>query len=120
MLKTAIDLLVRGAGPVAFPVPEGDGPAGTAGPAGAAGPAYQMIAGLVGEPPVITRSSDYPFRADFRLLDDPFTVRMESWLSFDTFRRAGPGHVIRGRDHVLTVERGVSLVWCERNARPSA
>jgi hypothetical protein len=82
--------------------------------------AYQLIAGIVGQPPLVTRSAEYPFRQDFRLLDDPFTVRMESWLDFDTFRRAGFGRVIRGREPVLTVERGVSLVWFDRNARPSA
>ena len=52
-------------------------------------------------------------------LDDPFTVRMESWLPSDTFRRAGFGHVLRGREHALTLERGVSLVWFNRNARSS-
>jgi hypothetical protein len=111
MLKAAIEMLsVRGAGAAGLPVPEAGG---------AAGPAYQMMAGLKGEAPLIARSSDRPFRQDFRLLDDPFTVRMESWLPSDTFRRAGFGHVIRGHEHALTVERGVSLVWFERNAQPS-
>ena len=82
--------------------------------------AYQLIAGLAGEVPLITRSADYPFRQEFRLLDDPFTVRMESWLPSDTFRRAGFGHVIRGREHVLILERGVNLVSFDRNAQPSA
>jgi hypothetical protein len=81
--------------------------------------AYQLAAGLSGEAPLLARSADRPFRADFRLLDDPFTVRMESWLPMDTFRRAGFGHVLRGRDHVLTLERGVNLVWFDRAARPS-
>jgi hypothetical protein len=81
--------------------------------------AYRVIAGLVGERPTLTRAQDEPFRQEFRLLDDPFTVRMESWLPSDTFRRAGFGHVIRGREHVLTVERGVSLVWFNRDTRPS-
>ncbi len=81
--------------------------------------AYQLIAGLSGEAPVITRSADRPFRAQFRLLDEPFTVRMDSWLPSDTFRRAGFGHVLRGREHVLILERGVNLVWFDRNARPS-
>jgi hypothetical protein len=80
---------------------------------------YQLIAGLTGEAPVVARADEAPFRMDFRLLDDPFTVRMESWLPSDTFRRAGFGHVIRGREHVLTLERGVSLVWFNRNARSS-
>jgi len=81
--------------------------------------AYRLVAGLVGEAPLVTRSSANPFREQFRLLGDPFTVRMESWLPSDTFRRAGFGHVIRGHHHVLTLERGVSLVWFDRNARPS-
>jgi hypothetical protein len=100
-------MLVRGAGPAAVPEPDGGGPA------------YQVIAGLTGEAPLVMRSADHPFRQEFRLLDDPFTVRMESWLPSDTFRRAGFGHVIRGREHVLTLERGVSLVWFGRNSRPS-
>jgi hypothetical protein len=109
MLGAAIDLLtVRGAGSAALPKPQGSGPA------------YQLVAGLTGQAPVITRSSEYPFRSEFRLLDDPFTVRMESWLPSDTFRRAGFGHVIRGREHVLILERGINLVWFDRNARPSA
>ena len=81
--------------------------------------AYQVVAGLAGDAPSITRTADYPFRQDFSLLDDRFTVRMESWLPSDTFRRAGFGHVIRGREHVLTLERGVNLVWFDRNARAS-
>ena len=81
--------------------------------------AYQVIAGLSGEAPSLTRSAARPFRADFRLLDDPFTVRMESWLPFDTFRRAGFGHVLRGREHVLILERGVNFVSFDRAARPS-
>jgi outer membrane lipoprotein carrier protein len=82
--------------------------------------AYQMMAGLAGEAPLVNRSHDRPFRADFRMLDEPFSVRIESWLSFDTFRRAGFAHVIRGRDHALIVERGISLVWFDREGRPSA
>jgi hypothetical protein len=81
--------------------------------------AYQLVAGLGGDAPLVTRSADRPFRVDFRLLDDPFTVRMESSLPSDTFRRAGFGHVLRGREHVLILERGVNLVWFDRAARPS-
>jgi hypothetical protein len=44
---------------------------------------------------------------------------MESWLPFETFRRAGFGHVLRGRQHVLTIERGVSLVWFDRADEPA-
>jgi hypothetical protein len=56
-----------------------------------------------------------PFRESFSLLDDRFTIRMDSWVPFDTFRRGGFGHVLRGREHLLTVERGVSLVWLNRD-----
>lgn len=72
---------------------------------------YLVIAGLSGEAPTYARASRRPFRESFRVLDEPFTVRMESWLGTDTFRRAGFGHVLRGRDHVLIIERGISLVW---------
>jgi hypothetical protein len=81
--------------------------------------AYQLMAGLVGVAPLVTRSADSPFRQQFGLLGDPFTVRMESWLPSDTFRRAGFGHVLRGREHVLILERGVNLVWFNRDSRPS-
>lgn len=80
---------------------------------------YQVMAGITGESPAVVRAENVPFRMTFRLLDDPFTVRMESWLPVDTFRRAGFGHVIRGREHVMTMERGVSLVYFDRSARPS-
>jgi hypothetical protein len=101
MLRTALDMLTRG-----------HVPSWSAG-------SYQLIAGLAGDAPAITRSAEYPFRQDFRLLGDPFTVRMESWLPSDTFRRAGFGHVIASREHVQILERGVNLVWFDRNARPS-
>jgi hypothetical protein len=80
---------------------------------------YQLIAGLAGEAPLLTRSHDRPFRSDFTILDEPFSVRMESWLSFDTFRRAGFGHVIHGREHTLILERGVNVVWFNRDGQPS-
>jgi hypothetical protein len=80
---------------------------------------YQVVAGLFGSAPAFSRSSARPFRANFRLLDEPFTVRMESWLGTDTFRRAGFGHVIHRRDHILIVERGVSLVWLQPNGQSS-
>jgi hypothetical protein len=89
-------------------------------PPGASTGAYQVIAGIVGERPTFTRSADRPFREEFRLLDDPFTVRMESWLPTDTFRRAGFGHVIRGRQRVLMLERGINFVWFDRDAEASA
>lgn len=83
------------------------------------GSAYEIIAGLAGERPVVSRSSMRPFDVRFRILDEPFTVRMDSWLPFDTFRRAGFGHVMHGRQHILILERGVNLVWLDTAGAPS-
>ena len=82
------------------------------------GAAFQVVAGITGETPALIHSADRPFRTDVRLLDDPFTIRMESWLPTDTFRRAGFGHVLRGRQRVQILERGVNLVWFDRSANP--
>jgi hypothetical protein len=49
---------------------------------------------------------------------DRFIVRMESWLPDDTFRRAGFGQVLLGRDRLLIVERGASLVWLGSSGEP--
>ncbi|MBI4266096.1 MAG: DUF2723 domain-containing protein [Acidobacteria bacterium] len=81
--------------------------------------AYELIAGISGERPLVYRASSRPFHVRFRILDEPFTVRMDSWLPTDTFRRPGFGHVIRGREHVLVLERGVNMVWLGRDGRPS-
>jgi hypothetical protein len=79
---------------------------------------FQVWAGASGEPGALHRESDRPFREAFSILGDPFAVRIESWLPFETFRRAGFGHVLRGRERVLTIERGVSLVWFEPDGSP--
>jgi len=111
LLRSAVEMLTGGRTPPALRIGRSGGTA--------TGARYQVMAGLAGDAPIVARAEDSPFRMDFRLLDDPFTVRMESWLPSDTFRRAGFGHVVRGREHVLTLERGVSLVWFDRNASPS-
>ena len=49
---------------------------------------------------------------------DSFRVRMDAWLPADTFRRGSFGHVLLGRERILFVERGVSLVWLGRDGRP--
>ena len=36
-------------------------------------------------------------------------IRMESWLTSDTIRRMGFGHVVAAHRHTLIVERGVSF-----------
>jgi Protein of unknown function (DUF2723) len=76
----------------------------------AEGPSYQVLAGRLGEPPTLDRRETQPFRAAVLLDGVELDVRMESWLPADTIRRAGFGHVIANRRHVLTLERGVSLV----------
>jgi hypothetical protein len=80
-------------------------------PDGSRPPAYAVWAGIAGDPPARSLSADRPFRTAVSVLDERFTVRMDSWLSMDTFRRAGFGHVIHGREHALIIERGVSLLW---------
>jgi hypothetical protein len=80
---------------------------------------FQVWAGVAGEPGAYHRAADRPFRDGFTVLGDTFSVRMESWLPFDTFRRGGFGHVLRDRAPVLTIERGVSLVWFERDGSPA-
>jgi hypothetical protein len=83
-----------------------------------AGTAYEVMAGVAGDAPALHRSGNAPFRVTAALLGDPFDIRMESWLPDDTFRRAGFGQVMRGREQVLIVERGVSLVWFPPSGEP--
>ncbi len=77
---------------------------------------YQMWAGLAGET-AVHHAADRPFRETVSLLGDTFTVQMDGWLPFDTFRRGGFGRVMRGRQAALVVERGVSLVWIAADGR---
>jgi hypothetical protein len=79
---------------------------------------YAAIVGTVGSRPILVRSSNRPFRTDVVVEGLPITVRMESWLAFDTIRRMGFGHVISGHRHSLIVERGVSLVVLDRAGAP--
>jgi hypothetical protein len=81
--------------------------------------AYELIAGTAGAPPRIHRASDRPFTEQFRLDEREVLVRMDSWLPSDTFLRAGFGHVVSGRDHLLIIERGLSFVWMRRDGSPS-
>ena len=74
------------------------------------GPSYQVLAGRVGERPLVDRRTDRPFRARLVVDGIALDLRMESWLPADTIRRAGFGHVIANRRHVLTLERGISVV----------
>jgi hypothetical protein len=79
---------------------------------------FEVIAGVNGEAPTFHHTSARPFREQLAIAGDPFTVRMESWLPDDTFRRAGFGQVLRGRERILIVERGVSLVWFGASGEP--
>lgn len=80
--------------------------------------AYEVLAGLVGEAPAFHQASNRPFVRRTALIGDPITIRMDAWLPTDTFRRGGFGHVIRGREPVLVIERGVSLVWFTADGTP--
>jgi hypothetical protein len=71
---------------------------------------FSVMAGRVGELPVLIESQDRPYRLSGRLDSLDIDVRMESWLPTDTIRRAGFGHVIVNRRHVLTLERGISFI----------
>jgi hypothetical protein len=44
---------------------------------------------------------------------------MDSWLPDDTFRRGGFAHVLHGREHAPIAERGISLVWLQRDGSPA-
>jgi len=80
---------------------------------------YQVWAGSHGEAPTLYRSSAHPFRTDVLIGGESFTIRMDSWLPEDTFRRGGFAHVLHGRQHALIAERGISLVWLQRDGSPA-
>jgi hypothetical protein len=84
-----------------------------------AGTAFEVFAGVAGEPVQYHRASNRPFTDRVQVLEESLTVRLDSWLPADTFRRAGFGHVLRGREHVMIMERGVNLVWFGRDGRAS-
>jgi hypothetical protein len=71
---------------------------------------YAVLAGLAGEAPALAAGDSRPFRRWATLKGTEVEIRMESWLSADTIRRMGFGHVIARRKHALIVERGISLV----------
>ena len=81
--------------------------------------AYELFAGIAGERPQIYRSSRRPFTDRFEIFDERLTVRMESWLPIDTFRRAGFGHLLRGRQRLMILERGVNLIWMGQDGEVS-
>ena len=81
--------------------------------------AYQVWAGSAGETPAFHRSQAHPFRESVRIAGESFTIRMDAWLPDDTFRRGGFAHVLHRGRHALIAERGISLVWLQRDGSPS-
>lgn len=81
--------------------------------------AYEVWAGSHGEAPTLYRSEAHPFTTTVLVGGEPFTIRMDSWLPDDTFRRGGFAHVLHGREHALIAERGISLVWLQRDGSPA-
>jgi hypothetical protein len=79
---------------------------------------YAAVAGIVGEPPALVTAAPFPFRRTVTLDGVSVTIRMESWLSADTIRRMGFGHVIAAHQHTLIVERGVSFAAFDERGRP--
>jgi hypothetical protein len=79
---------------------------------------YEVWAGSLGETPTLYRSSPHPFRQDVLIGGESLTIRMDSWLPADTFRRSGFAHVLHGRRHALIAERGISFMWLRRDGSP--
>ena len=67
------------------------------------------MAGIAGGVPDLITAADGPFRRELALNGVRVEVRMESWLTSDTIRRMGFGHVVAAHQHTLIVERGVSF-----------
>ena len=82
-------------------------------------PAFIVMAGETGAPPVFFAAADRPFRDTVQVDGTTVLVRMESWMSSDTIRRMGFGHVIAGRHHTLIAERGISLVTFDASGAPT-
>ena len=82
-------------------------------------PAFVAVTGLVGSEPTFTVFADRPFARHVSVGGTDVTVRMEAWMSSDTIRRMGFGHVIAGRQHTLIVERGVSFATFDENGVPT-
>ena len=78
---------------------------------------YVAIAGVAGDAPVLDEAADRPFRRELALHGVGVEIRMDSWLTSDTIRRMGFGHVIAARQHTLIVERGVSFAAIDDRGR---
>jgi hypothetical protein len=71
---------------------------------------FVIVAGRVGQPPVVRRAGWTPFRLTADLSGLALDARIECWMPADTIRRMGFGHVIVNRRHELTLDRGVSFI----------
>jgi hypothetical protein len=78
---------------------------------------FVVVAGRVGEPPILRQAGAEPFRVRVSASGQDVDVRFECWLPADTIRRAGFGHVIVNRRHQLTLDRGVSFVALDDDGR---
>jgi hypothetical protein len=76
---------------------------------------FEVIAGHAGERPAYYRSSAEPFRDRVQFPEGTINIRMDSWVSLETFRRGGFGHVLLDRQRLMFIERGVSLVWLDQH-----
>jgi hypothetical protein len=60
---------------------------------------YFAMIGVKGRRPEVLVESNLPFSQAVKVDGVPTEIRMESWLSSDTIRRMGFGHVIAARQH---------------------
>jgi len=80
---------------------------------------FVIVAGRVGEPPVVRLGAWTPFRVAADLSGFALDVRIDCWMPADTIRRMGFGHVIVNRHHELTLDRGVSFVALDASGHAS-
>jgi hypothetical protein len=80
---------------------------------------FVIVAGRVGQPPVVRRGGWTPFRFTADLAGLALDARIECWMPADTIRRMGFGHVIVNRHHELTLDRGVSFVALDASGHAS-
>jgi hypothetical protein len=76
---------------------------------------YVIVAGAAGSPPAYLEGADRPFTRTVVIDGAAAEIRLESWLTSDTIRRMGFGHVIVNHRHTLIVERGISLAAFDRD-----
>jgi hypothetical protein len=80
---------------------------------------FVIVAGRVGQPPVVRRGGWTPFRLTADLAGLALDARVECWMPADTIRRMGFGHAIVNRRHELTLDRGVSFVALDASGHAS-